>query len=259
MVEILFPSVQNFLLVTFVLEFQRHHVQGFDVTRRQSHISSDHQLAEKSKLSITFFPKPIEHTLRSQGKNGAKNDGYNGQPCFERDAEPCVHLDGSWGIHTGNLSQHNAMSKNRVTEFLVLLPHSFDGARRMNFRRIRWNVRRKAAKLRDEAVPMSALLSGSSQMLRHVTRLVGSIPISNGCAVKHGGAKAVRCGPALEPQRCFCGINGLQSAWKNPFRTNGFLNLWPPVTAASRTPLWLPSGWECRGRRPSTARENPCR
>src|ERR1700751_5807789 len=61
------------------------------------------------------------------------------------------------------------------------------------------------------------------------------------------------CGPALEPQRCFCGINGLQSAWKNPFRTNGFLNLWPPVTAASRIRIWLPSEWECRGRHLSKA------
>ena len=26
-----------------------------------------------------------------------------------------------------------------------------------------------------------------------------------------------------------------------------------PAIATSRTPLWLPSGWECRGRRLSTA------
>ena len=31
------------------------------------------------------------------------------------------------------------------------------------------------------------------------------------------------------------------------------------VIAPSRTRLWLPSGWGCRGRRPSTVRENPCR
>src|ERR1700747_3292178 len=29
------------------------------------------------------------------------------------------------------------------------------------------------------------------------------------------------------------------------------------VIAVSRTPLWLPSGWGCRGRRLSKARRNP--